>query len=368
VEAALGQILFFTGQRDAAHDHIERAVTLATELELPVLAPALMIQGYLLSADGDIKAAEAAMATAVEVAHHHGKSVTELGARSNLGELRFTSDLPGAEQECRSALDLAGRMGFGYGQSHAYADLAIMSFVSGRWHDAMTLAEQGIAVAPDPLTRGHARLPLILVHSAQGQTTPAAEQLAEMEPLSSSDDTQDVGVLEIARAANALNEGQLAKALTAAASAAEAASKAYGVRTAGFRLAWPLALKAATASGRLHRVRTLLELIADPSPGQVPLYLEAEYVRFRALLDAANGVHDAVEADLRHAITILADLGFPYWLAQTQADLARWLVSQDRATEAQPLVADAIETFTRLGAQPDLDAALGLVPTVDEAG
>ncbi len=367
VHGVLGEILFFTGERDAAREHIEQAVTLGTVLELPVLAAALIVQAYVMSADGAITEAEVAMEAAVEVAHRHGKTHTELGARSNLGELRFTSDLPGAEQEYRAGLELAHRMGFVYGQAHGYADLALMSFVAGRWLEAQTLAERGIAVTPDPLTQSYSRLSLVLVHAALGQVAPAAAQLAQMEPLSASDDTQDVATLAVARAALALSDNRLDEALDAAAPTAEAALNAYGLRTNGFRLAWPLALEAAIASGHMDRARSLLNLVDDPPAVQPPPYLEAQHAHYRALLSAANGGHDTVEPDLRHAVDILSELGYPYWLAQTQADLARFLASQGKAVEAQRLIADAIGTLTRLGAQPALDAAREVAELVAEA-
>jgi hypothetical protein len=90
-----------------------------------------------------------------------------------------------------------------------------------------------------------------------------------------------------------------------------------------------------------------------------------QLARYHALHNAAEGRHETVEADLRSAIEILAKLDYPYWLARTQADLARELITQDRAVDAEPLLAAAIEIFTRLGAKPDLQSAQSLmsIPT-----
>ena len=47
----------------------------------------------------------------------------------------------------------------------------------------------------------------------------------------------------------------------------------------------------------------------------------------------------------------------PFWLAVTQLEHGEWLVAEDRASEAEPMLADAGETFARLEARPWLDRA-----------
>jgi len=135
----------------------------------------------------------------------------------------------------------------------------------------------------------------------------------------------------------------------------------FGMRAEGFRFGWPLALEASLAAGRLDDAEHLLVMVADAPKGHVPPYLRAQLARYTALVHAAQNQHDTVEADLRDAIASLTELGYPYWLACTQADLARWLITQGRPGEAEPLLAAAIDTFTHLRAQPDLDKTLSLV-------
>jgi len=50
-------------------------------------------------------------------------------------------------------------------------------------------------------------------------------------------------------------------------------------------------------------------------------------------------------------------LGYPYWLARAQMDLAAWLIDSGRAAEAGPLLDAAIEVFGSLGAAPALARA-----------
>jgi hypothetical protein len=124
-----------------------------------------------------------------------------------------------------------------------------------------------------------------------------------------------------------------------------------------------MALEAALAANRLDDATRLLALIGDAPKGHVPPYLRAQHTRYRALLAAANDDHDTVEADLRSAINVLTDLGYPYWRARTQADLATWLTTQNRPDEAQPLLTQAVDTFAALKAQPDLERTRPLALT-----
>ncbi len=53
-------------------------------------------------------------------------------------------------------------------------------------------------------------------------------------------------------------------------------------------------------------------------------------------------------------------LGYPYWRAVTETDLAAWLIDQHRHTEATPLLDQATATFEGLRATPALARAAEL--------
>ena len=57
------------------------------------------------------------------------------------------------------------------------------------------------------------------------------------------------------------------------------------------------------------------------------------------------------------AISQMRELGYPYWLAVTQTDLAEWLIGQGRREEAEPLLEEAMDTFRSLRAAPALARA-----------
>ena len=148
------------------------------------------------------------------------------------------------------------------------------------------------------------------------------------------------------RLEEALEQGQ--RILTPAVDKLAAASEIV-------RQAWPDTLQAALGLGRIEDARRLVELLAELPPGHIPPYLEAQLARARALIDAAEDRHESAEARLRDVIDQFAALGYPYWEAFTQTDLAEWLIGQRRASEADPLLEEAARTLHPLGARPALE-------------
>jgi hypothetical protein len=105
---------------------------------------------------------------------------------------------------------------------------------------------------------------------------------------------------------------------------------ALGVAHEAVRQAWPDTLGAAIQSGQLERAHAVLSLLATRPKNDIPPYLLAHLARGHALAAAAEDRHDAVERDLRASIDGFPALGYRYWLAGTQTDLAAWLRSVGR--------------------------------------
>jgi class 3 adenylate cyclase/tetratricopeptide (TPR) repeat protein len=363
LHAALGTALELIGGHDAeAEAHIELALQIATALELPdVLTQALMWKAFLLADLNRMAEAFALMKAAVDVAADHGLVTKEDLAHANLAELKVQSDSPGAAEEFEVALTFASRLGNGHSRAFNLMNLAAVRFQAGNWDEAERLVNQSLEAAPSDHIRAFARGWLVVLLATRGHFDEAADQLAAMGTLRNSDIAQDRVVLAIARAYVAMAEDRPDAALAVA---REACGAEPNFRTEGFRWGWPLALEAAIRTERSDEIKALLALVAEAPKGHVPPYLQAQLAHYRALYNATEGRHETVEADLRSAIEILAKLGYPYWLARTQADLARWLMTMQRAGEADPLLADVVEVFTRLGAQPDLDRARALMSIV----
>jgi hypothetical protein len=112
--------------------------------------------------------------------------------------------------------------------------------------------------------------------------------------------------------------------------------------------------------GKLDEAADLGRLVEERPPGHVPPYLRTHVARARALLAAAQGEQAGVEEGLLSAIDDFRALGYPYWLARTQTDLAAWLIDSGRGVEAAPLLEDAIAVFESLRAAPALARAIEL--------
>jgi len=208
------------------------------------------------------------------------------------------------------------------------------------------------------------RLPLLLLDIARGRTSQAQAQLASLEGLADSDDVEDQAALAVARTTLALWSSDAEAANAVAQAIIDRAVDILGPFTEGYRLLWPLAAEAALRAGHLDEVQAMLDATEHMPGDGIPPYIEAQVHRFRGLLAAAEDRHDQVEDDLRRAATMLEKLGYPYFRAQTQTDLAEWLQSQSRHTEAEDVLVDASSTLARLGARPALDRleALPLSP------
>jgi hypothetical protein len=126
----------------------------------------------------------------------------------------------------------------------------------------------------------------------------------------------------------------------------------FGITYLGVKLAFVEALECAFELGDSDRLEELLQIIEGLRPGERPPLLDAHAARLRAKL---AGDAPAAERGFRRAADIFRERELVFWLAVTQLELAEWLTSRDRPDEAQPLLAQARETFERLEAKPWLE-------------
>ncbi|WP_206503038.1 helix-turn-helix transcriptional regulator [Streptomyces chrestomyceticus] len=110
---------------------------------------------------------------------------------------------------------------------------------------------------------------------------------------------------------------------------------------------------AAVRSGRREEAHTVVERCARTLGEHASPRLRALLSRARALLAAPEDAEPYFRAAL--AEPVLAH--WPFERAQALLDLAEWLRRRRRIAEARPLLAEALETFRRLGARPWIDRA-----------
>jgi hypothetical protein len=99
-------------------------------------------------------------------------------------------------------------------------------------------------------------------------------------------------------------------------------------------------------------VEELLAMVDALPPGNSPLFLRAQSVRFTARLAARREGPEEVAPLFARATDQFRALGYPFPLATCLLEHGEWLLSCGRPDEAAPLLDEAATTFERLGAKP----------------
>ena len=126
------------------------------------------------------------------------------------------------------------------------------------------------------------------------------------------------------------------------------------LRAAGGIPNWALfgVFDAASLAADAEEIRELLAVPDDLGTGNLSPGVRAQQARLRARLPEFDA-----ESELATAERLFAELEAPFHLAALQLEHVEWLTAQGRAAEAEPLLAEARETFERLEAKPWLARA-----------
>lgn len=269
--------------------------------------------------------------------------------------MRF--DLPGSAERTRAALDAARHIGNRYYESIAAGNLMRVWEDAGEWDELQRLGTELLAQSEDRPSAEILHFELGMVSAFRGDVEAAREHLARMIAWGESQNNQLRWLYAACRATIAVAAGEFAEALDSVAAAIAEIVEIDGPSSHVSRIGFPAAIHAALSLGRLADADALLALVAERPPGQVPPYLRAQLSRGDGLLAAARGESAAAESHLGAAIDGFGSLGFPYWLATAQTDLADLLARDGRAGEAGALLDQARVVFRRLGAAPALKRA-----------
>ena len=354
----LASLNFFAGNLERAEELIERGLDIAEALQLPeVLARGWNGKAIQLMPRRPQEARsllQLALETNLALEQYQTASVvcinlSDLGLRRD----RYGESLTHLEQ----GVELARRIG---ARSSEWAILGEMTYalaMLGRWDEALARA----AEIPDDQSDSQVSSLLngvleFLVH--RGHLDQGRELLARFEELGRSGDVQMQSCYHAAVAAVRLAEGNHEAAL-AAAEQAVATRDAQGIASQGPKLGLIHALEAAHALGQHRKEDELLELVDELSQGLRPPLLEATAHRFRAHL---AGDDPGADRHFTAAATQLSGVELPFHLAVAQLEYGEWLAARGRPDDAQPLLAEARETFERLQAQPWLDRVDAVAP------
>jgi class 3 adenylate cyclase/tetratricopeptide (TPR) repeat protein len=353
INVRLGVALLDTGRVREAFEPLDRALELAQAFELPdELASALAYKAQLCVAVGRVYEARILFDGAVELCRQHELTNQLVSAQLNSGDFLMRFDLPGSVERTRAALDSARRVGNRYDESIAAANLMRVWEEAGEWDELERLGTELLAQSTARPGAEILHFELGIAAARRGDIGAAREHLAGMVAWDASQNNQLRWLHAACRATIAVADGEFAEALDVLAGAIAEIVHTDGPSSQASRIGVPAAVDAALALGRLDDAAHLLSLVAERPPGQVPPYLRAQLSRGYGLVAAARGDVAAAEAHFAAAIDGFGLLGFPYWLATAQTDLADLLAHDERVDEARSLLDEARAVFSRLGAAP----------------
>ena len=155
----------------------------------------------------------------------------------------------------------------------------------------------------------------------------------------------------------ALAGGDVAGALELLSSTIGEIISVEGASSQASRIGFPCAIEAAVALGRVDEAADCWRWSRVVHPDMFRPFLRAQLARGDGLLAAADADNATAEARFGAAIEELRSLGYPYWLAQVQTDLAAVLIDDHRPAEARMLLDETIAVLKDLRAAPALERA-----------
>ena len=365
--AQIGRLYIFKGELEPAADRLETALELAESLWLPeVLAMALNGKAVIATTHSRLEEALALYERALALALEWDSAVPALRAFNNLGDLLHRRDrLEDAVVPLEQGLSFARRVGDRTWEQTLLGELSWSHTLAGRWDEALACLDQ---VPEEQLVErtGSFVLALCELLVNRGRLEDARHLLLLHSRYEASADFQERTVYRTGHVVVLRAEGREQEAL-AAAEDVLASMDEVGPADQMIKIAFPHALEAALALGERQRAEQLLERIEGLPAGWLAPSLRAHAARFRARLAAGTGDRRQADASFAAAGSTFREFGMPFFLAVTLLEQSEWLASEGRASEAEPLLAEARETFERLEAKPWMERAqsLALAPAME---
>jgi class 3 adenylate cyclase/predicted ATPase len=348
----LARWLFFAGRYEASDERNERALDIAERLWLPeALSHALNTKALLQLQQGHMETARALQRRALEIALENDLPGATMRGYTNLGALETRlGNLAQADELILNALELARRVGDREAEWFLLGNLCESYALSGRWDEVVRIYAE-IPEGFEARALGlHAQMAEVARH--RGDPQAARKAFESTSVLAGSASLQDRFVHVVSEFHTLLAENKPGEALRVFGEARDELSGLPDSFTVDLLIA-----EAALATGDIERASEALELVDAVPPGTAGAVVRAAAARFRARVEASRGNAQRAEDSFKQAAAAFAEYGLVFLLAATQLEHAEWLVSLGRDEEAQPLLAEARETFERLDATPWLERA-----------
>jgi tetratricopeptide (TPR) repeat protein len=350
LSARLGLSHWFVGNVDLSAERAELALDIAEAYGYPeALVLALRSKSAVAFSRGHAEEASALNKHALELALLHDLSQQASTCYFILSDFEFRRDRYSVALEyLRDSLALARRLGNRPYEWAALAEMTYPLYMLGRWDEALDTLEE---LTEEQTRSGGVLLSLMTavleIHLECGRIDEARRVFSLFAHLEGSTDVQDRSSYLAARASVNRAEGRFGEALADADQAMEAAST-LGHAPQAAKQAVVAALEAALALGDSAKAHELISLLEQAAPGRRAPFLEGQAHRFRARLAGDD-------AACARAESIFREHELPFWLAVVQFEHGEMLAERGRPDDAARLLAEARETFERLGAVPWLE-------------
>jgi tetratricopeptide (TPR) repeat protein len=345
--AQLGRFLTFSGDHEGAGPHLERALALAEAFDFPeTFVQALNSKGVLVSRQKRHREGAILVEGALEVALAHDLHGAALRAYNNLAAILWHTD--GWRVQIRhidAALELARRVGSRDWESTFLAGGIGPRRLLGLWDEALEDVALAESLVATEFQRG-LLLWIVPIHCYRGELERARQLLDGRAAIRDSENADFSGGYLTVNAILLAAEGRHEEALEAIRAALQVHE--HGP-PAGLRF---MILEAASGIEDPAAIREMLAGLDELHPGELTGSLRAQQARLRSRLPE----HDA-ESELANAEQLFRELEAPFDLAVVQLERAEHLEAQGRVEEAASFLAEASETFSRLGAAPWLERA-----------
>jgi class 3 adenylate cyclase len=357
---AVASIDLYAGNLDRAAGRLELGLGVAEALgSAPLLSRGFVLRSQLAAGRNRPEESLAYLERGLAIALEHDQFEHAGRLYFHLSDRAFHRDrYEVAYGYLLEALALTRRRGDRRSEIATLAELCWPLNMLGRWDEALALyaqiSEEHILTA----TTLSVLDGVIPIHLQRGDLAEGRRILALFAPLEAAADLQDRSSYLAGSSAVRLAEGRFEEARRLGIEADAVARGGFSATSQQSKQGLVVALEATLALGEREPGEQILALLAGLQPGMRPPYLEAHALRFRGRLDSS-------ESSLAAAAAAFRALKTPFWAAVVLLEQAELLGRDERADEAEPLLAEARETFERLRATPWLER---IASTAGEAG
>jgi class 3 adenylate cyclase/tetratricopeptide (TPR) repeat protein len=357
----LARLEFFMGELANAAGHCAAALDAAERLWLPdVLAQALNTKGLILIRDGHREEGMALLKHSLEIALEHDVLDAAQRAYYNLGSILTNRDrLDEGLRYFRDGLALIRKVGrTSEGSPAAMAgNMLYALFRQGNWDEALTLSKE----FPDFSEQGADRtsapsavsfLPLILCH--RGEVARAKSLVEPIWKFSDPHDIQESGAVALSRTIISIAESDAQSFLASL----EQLNPSYEVLGWDWEITIEGFIAAVEGGLRLEEPKPVDVWLAryDSAKGaKVTDYLTAHRERFAGMIAVRQGDRIGAERSFKKAEGAFRELGNPFPLGQVLLEHGELLEAAAELADAEPLLEEAHQIFTRLNAVPWLE-------------